>query len=179
MPSEKIKDRENQPRKGSYFVRHWRGELSLAKSFWLDDVALGVVVFFGTGFLLGILAFEFHQQPGLAVVLIVSILFVGICTFVWSLIGLWRSACNYAGRRIWSVLARLVTVVWLGLVGLSWITASQKLITTYYNCTTGRDFGELLPFFDPGPCEVAWYPKSGLVVRRLARTPYGVIERFE
>jgi hypothetical protein len=68
-----------------------------------------------------------------------------------------------------------------GLISFLWITSSQTLITTYYNCTTGKDFGEVAPFFDLGPCELAVYPKHGFVVRRRARSPLGghVVDPFE
>ena len=175
MPPEQTKTAENEQRKGLYLIRHWRGKLSLPVSFWLNDIALSVVMYLLTLFSAATLAARFHQQPSVAVVLIVGTFLISTCILVWSLIGFWRSARAYAGWRVWSILARVVTVAWLGLVALFWITASDKLVTTYFNCTTGRDYGEVAPFFDLGPCEVAWYAKHGLVVRRLGRgAPFGM-----
>lgn len=153
----------------------------MAKTFWLDDIALSVVGFVLTAVIAGILSLRFQRQPGTAVTLIVSMFFLVICSFVWALVGLWRSSRFYAGWRIWPVLARLVTAVWLGALSLFWIVLSQTLVTTYYNCTTGRDFGELAPFLEMGPCEILWYPKHGIVVRRLGRTHSGqaVVDPFE
>ena len=130
-----------------------------------------------TGYLSGI----YRRQPSSAVTLIVMVFAVGICILVWSLVGLWRSARGYKGRRIWSVSARVVTLGWLGLIIVYWISVSHTLLTTYYNCTTGRDFGEIAPLFDLGPCELAFYPKHGLVVRRLARDSFGpgVVDPFQ
>ena len=173
MPPEPTKIPATNQGSESYLARHWRGELSLAKTFWLDGIALSVAVFFLAAAIEEILFRHFQREPGLTVLLIVTTFLIGLCSFIWSLVGLWRSARSFAGSRIWSVLARLVAVVWLGLVSLFWITSSQTLITTYYNCTTGRDFGELARFFNLGPCEVAWYPKRGLVVRRLDRSSFG------
>lgn len=169
------------PRQGSYLTRHWRGQLSLFKSFWLDAIALSVVIFPLSAVVTGYLSGIYHRQPSLAVTSIVVVLAVGICVLVWSLVGLWRSARGYQGWRIWSVSARVVTLGWLGLITLYWISVSHTLLTTYYNCTTGRDFGEIAPFFVLGPCEVAFYPKHGLVVRRRAHDSFGrgVVDPFE
>jgi hypothetical protein len=169
------------PRKGLYLTRHWRGQLSLFKSFWLDAIGLSVVTFslsaLGAGYLAGI----YRREPSFAVTLIVTVFILGICILMWSLVGLWRSARGYKGRRIWSVSARVVTLGWLGLIIVYWISVSHTLLTTYYNCATGRDFGELVPFFVFGPCEVVFYPKHGLVVRRLARDSFGhgIVDPFE
>lgn len=161
------------PRKGLYLTRHWRGQLSLFKSFWLDAIALGVVIFPLAALASGLIGAHFQRQPGLAVILIEVVFVVPVCILVWSVVGSWRAAGRYAGRRIWSVLARIVTLCWFALIVATWIGPPHKLITTYYNCTTGRDFGELAPFFQFEACEVAWYPKHGLVVRRLAHDSFG------
>jgi hypothetical protein len=158
----------------SYLARHWRGELSLGKSFWANDILFSSMVLFiilvSTRFI-----FErFRLEPSIAVALIVSMRCIAISSLVWAFVGLWRSARAYEGPRIWSVLARVVTALWLGGISLGAIISSQTLITTYINCTTGRDIGDLATLFAPvGSCEVAWYPKHGLVVRRLWRGPTG------
>jgi hypothetical protein len=156
--------------RGSYLARHWYGKLSLAKSFWFNALVFGIIIFYSLLFVNITLFGLFRDEPDLAVVLIVSSSFIGICSLVWALVGLWRSAYFYMGRRTWSVLARLVTVVWLGWIGLYWFGFLQTLITTYFDCTLGRDLGKLAPLFTTGPCEVAWYPKHGLVVRRFRRS---------
>jgi len=156
-------------RRGSYFTRHWRGELSLLTSFLLNLIALSVVISPLAAFVAGLIGAHFQRQPGLAVILIEAVFAVPVCILVWSVVGAWRAARRYAGLRVWSVLARIVMVCWFALIVVTWIGPSYKLITTHRNCTTGRDFGELTPFFEFGPCEVAWYEKHGLVVRRLGR----------
>jgi hypothetical protein len=161
----------------SYVTRHWRGEVSLAKSFWLDTVALSILIFFLTLLFAGYVAATFRREPGHAVLLIVVAFLIGLCSFVWSVVGLKRSARSYKGLRVWAVLAAIVTIPALGLMCLFWVSTAQTLIRTYYYCTTGEDFGELAPLLDAGaPCEVAFRKKQGLVVRRLAWSPSGRLE---
>lgn len=88
-------------------LQHWRGELSLAVSFWL-------VGFLGNGVVLqvsrGIYQF-LGGWPGLAIALMLFSL-AGVCQAV----GIWRSAGNSIkthGKYLWPSLARFFVVVWL------------------------------------------------------------------
>jgi hypothetical protein len=102
---------EHSPAKsGSYFARHWRGELSLPKSYWINGVLL-----FGFGCNLVLLVAVMvtammclrAENPGLAVLAIVVELALNIAAYIWALVGTWRSATKYQGPRFWSILARV------------------------------------------------------------------------
>ena len=170
MLSEPAKTTATPRASGSYFARHWRGELSTAKSLWLNGVALSVLVFFSVIIMADVLTIWFRGQPARAVTLIVGVFLIAICISLWSLIGLYRTERSHKGERRLLSLARALTVIWLGYVSLGWVWSAKTLITTYYNCTTGADFGPTANFFNLGPCEVAEYPHDGLVVRRLPRS---------
>ena len=99
------------PQSGGLFSRHWRGEYSLARSYWVN----GVVIFHvGINMLilivLGIVLAMFHGRT--AVVLIVGLGEVALlcAAYVWALVGIWRAARKYQGFRLWSILARVAIV---------------------------------------------------------------------
>jgi hypothetical protein len=94
----------------SYVARHWRGELSLPKSYWLNGLVIGLVcriVF--TGLLTGI-AFAAASMPWLVLVFILVVA-LNIAIVVWIIVGIWRSAGRYTGPRIWGILARVVVAI--------------------------------------------------------------------
>ena len=92
----------------AYFLSVWRGERSLAVTFWLWYVLVVLILVYVLGFVLAQLAARFFSsdEP-----YIWYLAFVIIGT-AWGNVGLWRSAARTGG--IWSILARVVVVV-LGL----------------------------------------------------------------
>jgi hypothetical protein len=95
--------------RGSYFKRHWRGELSLSHSFWANGVAIG----FGCMVLVTALGEErLLMMWWLGLFLIADFIVI-----VWLTVGIWRAAGKYTGPRTWKVLARIAAVA-AGLVGV-------------------------------------------------------------
>ena len=93
-----------------YFIRHWRGELSLPVSFWLNAWLLQILFSLATRVLA-----KFMPPP---VTLGLLILFVAIT--VWGWVGVWRSALRsmkQEKRHFWPIIACSVVV----LVALSWV----------------------------------------------------------
>src|SRR4051794_18784986 len=87
----------------SYFARHWRGELPLAKAFWQSGVLIGLAVIF----VINTLAME-------AFLLwwwLVGAVIADFVIIIWQLVGIWRSARRYTGPRYRALLARLGAVV--------------------------------------------------------------------
>lgn len=96
-----------------YIARHWRGEFSLAQSYWVNGVLIGLP--FSVYFRLAdsVWQDDFVQSPT-TFIEAVFLPFTAYCIlFVWQGVGIWRSA----GRRIeegkagWSWVARIVVVV--------------------------------------------------------------------
>jgi hypothetical protein len=95
---------------GSYVARHWRGELSLPKSYWVNGVVIGIacrIVF--SGLLTGIAAAA-ASMPAFALLFAVVVL-VNIAIVAWMIVGIWRSAGRYAGPKYWAILARVAVVI--------------------------------------------------------------------
>ncbi len=99
----------------SYKDRHWRGELSLAKSFWINVVLISAVI---RGVLWWLKDVSPIEDPILGFK--VFIIIVSVKTFViypWQIAGVWRSATRHEeerGASIWINVVRVLVV--LGLI---------------------------------------------------------------
>lgn len=94
-----------------YIRAHWRGELSLVQSYWVNTFMLGVFVTFGSRLLeepMSQLRIETVAVTGLVIMVVVSIV------TVWQLVGVWRSATNTAatsGENLWPRVAKAVVII--------------------------------------------------------------------
>lgn len=106
---DEARDDLTPPSSASYFVRHWRGELSLPRSYWLNGALI-----FGLGCnILWLAAFSatmivFRETPPVAIIIGLVLIGLHIGAYIWALVGTWRSARNYRGPRFWSILARIM-----------------------------------------------------------------------
>ena len=97
-----------QEQEFSWFTRLWRGDIGLSKVFWIYGVAVIIflwLVFAGVLYRLAIGGVDKTLFPGL---LLLSLL-IGYQILV--SVGVWRSAGNYSGKRVWAFLARSTTVL--------------------------------------------------------------------
>jgi hypothetical protein len=93
-----------------YIARHWRGELTLPVSFWVNNFALALPV----GFAIGALAAwitatgDFLRGGSIAVLVAWPLL---VLFTIWGIVGTWRSATLYSqsgGSPLWAGLAKVV-----------------------------------------------------------------------
>jgi ATP-dependent protease ClpP protease subunit len=97
------------PRRRNYFARHWRGELSLPVSYWINGT---LVAFAGT--LLGFraqLAIDDLNDPRTVLALGIALVVIAVALPVWQFVGVWRSAGQHESRgglRFWAVTARVM-----------------------------------------------------------------------
>ena len=105
------------PQARSYVVRHWRGELSLPVSYWVNGTLLGLIA----GIVIAVLAAVIiHEQldarPVAGLVVLCSIWLGIIVLTLWQTIGIWRAATRYraGGKRGWGVVAKVMVVVGVG-----------------------------------------------------------------
>lgn len=109
----------------NYIQKHWRGELSLAVSFWINLLLINFVIR-----LVEKLLFynEVIKNPVIAArVSFVYAAFALLIIYPWQFVGLWR-ACNYriktGGKRFWAratqVLVVLGFICTLSNLNLSW-----------------------------------------------------------
>ncbi len=109
----------------NYIRKHWRGELSLAVSFWINLFLLNIavillIVFFSSS---GII-----ENPVIAArVVIIFSAFALLIIYPWQIIGLWRSCNNHiekSGKRFWARTAQVFVVLGfilsLGRLETSW-----------------------------------------------------------
>lgn len=102
---------EEEEARGHYFLRHWRGQLSLSRSYWVNGVLVNIVTFAGQAFILGL-----AQSRQLALVAWSFVIFIALALAlrVWSFVGIWRSAGRHVARggsAIWAFVAKAVVVL--------------------------------------------------------------------
>jgi uncharacterized protein DUF4339 len=97
----------------NFLLRHWRGQLSLAKSYWIVGVLFSVIAL--------ILATMFGEAlailnpPPIWLGICLTTFLVTICVFtIWQLVGVWRSAGSHiitTKRYFWAIAARVAVVL--------------------------------------------------------------------
>jgi hypothetical protein len=110
-----------------YVKAHWGGELSLARSYWVNSILLSAV--FGVGGRL--LEQPLSKQPVESVVIFsLALIIVAAPVTVWQLVGIWRSATNTSkrGRRFWPAVAKIVTVLGCLISTASMVSATNDLV---------------------------------------------------
>jgi hypothetical protein len=108
------------PASSNYFARHWRGELSLPMSYWVNGIVFGFLVGAAVASVGYAVNSRGEAQPMLwLVTLIVTWVIVALFT-MWQAVGVWRSATYYkmGGKHFWGGLAKTVTV--LGVLNLAY-----------------------------------------------------------
>jgi len=116
---------------GSYFARHWRGDLSLARSWWIGGVlinGLAVGMLFAIAAQVTILLFD--RNRGVAVVLLLLQIVLTIGAYVWAVVGVWRSAGKHPGSRFWPIVARVMIVLGV-LVSIANVARSADALACY------------------------------------------------
>lgn len=102
-----------QKRKPNYFIRHWRGDLGLGISYWLNGFLLNIA---GLAIVGAYVAYSRSAtDDGLvkSFVILNGIIVLMIVLSVWQYVGVWRSASKSPGRggsRLWAVLAKTMVI---------------------------------------------------------------------
>lgn len=96
----------------SYIARHWRGELTLATSFFVNgvlvNIAFNLAIFALTSFIDAI------QIPIGIPIAMGAIWLIVICVAIWQFVGIWRSAGKHStrgGLAFWGVVARIMVIL--------------------------------------------------------------------
>jgi hypothetical protein len=93
--------------RGNFVARHWRGDLSLPTSFWINGVLVGLV----WRLVPYPLSFLASYRPPWTILGLIFCGIVGAILTLWTVMGIWRSSGSYGGRAVWSVLARVGAVL--------------------------------------------------------------------
>ncbi|MFZ6756732.1 hypothetical protein ACO0K9_05885 [Undibacterium sp. Ji50W] len=118
--STEFADDADQQQSGNYFLRHWRGELSLGVAYWLNGVVIG-------NLLIGIVVTILTGLNELSASSLRTISAIGLASYVltglawsWAMVGVWRSASRHNRRGGSTGVALLVqasiviSVIYLG-----------------------------------------------------------------
>ena len=95
----------------SYAGRHWRGELSLGQSFWVNLILLHAVLVLPAWAAVQVWG-ESHASTLYPVLKMYSFLLVAVR--IWQVVGVWRAAGAHAdksGSSAWCVVARVAVVL--------------------------------------------------------------------
>ena len=99
--------------KANYIVRHWRGELSLPVSYWINGIILGNIVIYATR--LALSSFVESSKSEYAALIYWLLLYVAITLLsVWHIVGTWRSSDRYTrekGRYFWAIFTKIIIVL--------------------------------------------------------------------
>jgi hypothetical protein len=103
----------------NYIIRHWRGELSLPVAFWVNFVALNLLLLALRPTAEQVLiALSFDDDPRfMAQVALLHVGFVYGLIYPWQIVGVWRSAGRWLAereRRLWPLASRAVLLLSLG-----------------------------------------------------------------
>jgi ATP-dependent protease ClpP protease subunit len=106
-----LTEEEEASADGAYWLRHWRGQLPLARSYWVNGILVNLATFAGQAFIFGL-----GQTRQLALVAWAFVIFVPIALAlrVWSFVGIWRSAGRHVtrgGSAFWAFAARAMVVI--------------------------------------------------------------------
>jgi hypothetical protein len=105
----------NEPaaKKRNYFVRHWRGELSLPVSYWLNGFLGSVLAVMAVAAIEANLNFRDDFSPLISLASVIGIWAIIWLIILWQVVGTWRSATNYSARnkKVWGRVAQLFLVL--------------------------------------------------------------------
>src|SRR6202163_2870041 len=126
-------------RSRNYLVRHWRGELSLPVSYWLNGTVSGLVV----GLVIGGMAYLINWQGDAEPVvwlstLIASWILAALLT-IWQAVGVWRAAIRYRqrGKDFWGGVAQMLTVAGLLVFPYDFATVGAPQLAGIYEIVSG------------------------------------------
>lgn len=92
-----------------YLARHWHGELSLPRAYWVNNVALATPFAFALTGLMSWISVKGQSLQVSAIVMLLGFPLL-LALNVWCLVGAWRSAAHYlreSGSALWGWLARI------------------------------------------------------------------------
>jgi len=109
--NEQLEDQIPTPKR-RYFSRHWHGELSLAKSYWINFWLLSIVFTFVLVFWMTLSINENPVFYSRTTLIIIAVIYLII--YPWQIIGLWRSATNTTektGKTFWPRIVKFLVIM--------------------------------------------------------------------
>ncbi|MFZ5736192.1 MAG: hypothetical protein ACOY6K_04840 [Pseudomonadota bacterium] len=125
---------------GNYITRHWRGDLSLPVSYWVNGflgniATAGAIIFLGKG-----LDFKDEFRPEIALASATAIWATIVLVATWQVVGVWRSATHYSkqhARSYWGGIAKFVVFLAALRLGGQILTNAAPQITEFARIYAG------------------------------------------
>jgi len=137
-------------RKSNYFVRHWRGQLSLPVSWWINGSLAS-----GAAAMLVIALIEQLKgslTPDAALPTVLGIFGSIYLLAMWQVVGTWRSATAYGRihpRRWWGTVAKLLLIVALLRISVDFVQYTaptvSNLYESYQSARTAKSLAGTIP----------------------------------
>lgn len=124
-----------------YFARHWLGEMSLVRSYWVNNILVATPLAFLLTGLMTWISVKGDSLQISAIVLLVGVPLL-MSLDVWCIVGGWRSASNYLhdnGSLLWGWLARLTLALGALQLGLSIVFGFLPSLGEYWSMARGVD----------------------------------------
>ena len=126
-------------RSRNYFRRHWRGELSLPVSYWLNGFLIAVVV--GVGFVLVkyLSSGSDEARPLLWLFSLIAAWVLAVLLTIWQAVGVWRSATRYqqGGKSFWGGAAKALTTLGIVRLAFTFATVGVPQLAGIYEIVAG------------------------------------------
>jgi hypothetical protein len=128
-----------KPQPQNYLARHWRGELSLPVSYWLNGVLGGIVIGAAIAAFATVITLQNNAQPLLWLIAIGAIWLCVLLFTTWQAVGVWRSATRYkrGGRRFWGAAAKTMVVIGALQSAASFATVGAPQLAGIFEIVTG------------------------------------------
>jgi uncharacterized membrane protein (UPF0127 family) len=99
-------------KKQNYFTRHWRGELSLPISYWLNGTAASIGSIFVIVLIKHVTDFKNDFYPAASLSSMIGIWIALSIIITWQAVGVWRSAKHYQrSKKVWGGVAQFFVVI--------------------------------------------------------------------
>jgi hypothetical protein len=108
-PPPPVKPKRRSP---NYFTRHWRGEISLPVSYWINGFVGNVFAYLAVTAIIAASDVRENYDPTLGFVAVVGAWSAAFVVLLWQTVGIWRSASAYQKTKsFWGAAAKFVLVV--------------------------------------------------------------------
>jgi len=121
-------------KKESYLNKHWRGEHSLSRSFWINNAALNVILAVVITYWIFVGA-KTEDPVYLARVILGLSIFGYIVVYPWQVVGLWRSANNQingTGKTFWPQTVKFLIILGI-LASITDLTKEHQFYKDLYH----------------------------------------------
>jgi hypothetical protein len=129
-----------------FILTHWRGEFSLALSYWGISFLLVILLRISSQLLATEIEASSTSLTATAWVLYVFYAFL-FCLLTWSYVGTWRSASRYAADKkpiVWSVLAKFAIVSGVIQILSAFILQEAPILKVYSPYLLGADTKQII-----------------------------------